>query len=396
MSISDPSSWAALPLPLFLLLPFSFFFFFPRKTAQPSSLDAGHEKEKLASTPSLSEKTSQISTTRNEGMRIKELWIYPVKSCKGLRVEESAVEIEGLEFDRRWMIVEEATLKACTGRQFPKMVLIECTIVGSNLRVSIPESIEHEGDRSFEVPAKPSEELMKREGWESHDNLNLWSIHLSGSSPPSTHPSSIVLSEFFKRPVRMVFKSGEQRARSKKGPDGCFTAFADTYPLHVLTLQTLKELALSLSTYVENPLPFDVEGAIQRFRPNVVVETPEGTEAFEEDCWGGVGVGAGADGVESEGWGLEVVGRCGRCTMPNVSSAGTRHPTLPYRLLNATRPKEVDEFVGVPCPVLGVYAVPIFPPSSTQTTEERMVWKVGDAMRVRSRVDRSQKLDKIG
>lgn len=79
MSISDPSSWAALPLPLFLLLPFSFLFFFPRKTAQPSGLDAGIEKEKLVSTPSLSEKTSQISTTRNEGMRIKELWIYPVK-----------------------------------------------------------------------------------------------------------------------------------------------------------------------------------------------------------------------------------------------------------------------------------------------------------------------------
>lgn len=61
-------------------------------------------------------------------------------------------------------------------------------------------------------------------------------------------------------------------------------------------------------------VPFDVEGAIQRFRPNVVVKIPEGTEAFEEDGWGGVGVGAGADAVESEGLGLEVVGRCGRCT----------------------------------------------------------------------------------
>ncbi|KAL7412924.1 hypothetical protein BDY24DRAFT_415870 [Mrakia frigida] len=81
----------------------------------------------------------------------------------------------------------------------------------------------------------------------------------------------------------MVFKSRELRASRKKGPDGCFTAFADIYPLHVLTLQTLKELALSLSNYAENPLPFDVEGAIQRFRPNVVVEMPEGTEAFEED-----------------------------------------------------------------------------------------------------------------
>ena len=27
------------------------------------------------------------------------------------------------QFDRRWMIVEESTLKACTGRQFPKVSL---------------------------------------------------------------------------------------------------------------------------------------------------------------------------------------------------------------------------------------------------------------------------------
>lgn len=130
---------------------------------------------------------------------------------------------------------------------------------------------------------------------------------------------------------------------------------------------------------------------------------PGGTEPFEEDGWGGVGIGDGTKQIEGEGWGLEVVGRCGRCTvrfvsffrqgslffehvfpefrsssiseafrlfrlgfprsfvrrrseadsisqrvflpdqMPNVSSTGTRHPTLPYRLLNATRPKEVDE-----------------------------------------------------
>jgi len=46
------------------------------------------------------------------------------------------------------------------------MVLIECSIVGSNLRVVIPEGLDVEGDRTFEVPAKPSDELMEWEAWD--------------------------------------------------------------------------------------------------------------------------------------------------------------------------------------------------------------------------------------
>lgn len=115
-------------------------------------------------------------------------------------------------------------------------------------------------------------------------------------------------------------------------------AFADTYPLHVLTLPTLKQLALDLSNYAENPLPFDVEEAIQRFRPNVVVELPEGTEPFEEDGWGLVEIGEGGKDAEGQGWGLEVVGRCGRCTVRFVSLllfgrlqfSGHYPPLLPF------------------------------------------------------------------
>jgi len=40
--------------------------------------------------------------------------------------------------------------------------------------------------------------------------------------------------------------------------------------------------------------------------------------------------------------------------------------------------------------------VPIFPSSSGEQEGARMVWKVGDEMRVQSRVDRSQKLKEIG
>lgn len=99
-------------------------------------------------------------------------------------------------------------------------------------------------------------------------------------------------------------------------------AFADTYPLHLLTLSTLTELAHNMASYAEDPVAFDLEAAIQRFRPNVVVEMPDGTEPFVEDGWGRVEIGEGVRREEGEtaeeGWGLEVVGRCGRCTVSRV------------------------------------------------------------------------------
>ena len=55
---------------------------------------------------------------------VSALWVYPVKSCRGIALERSAVEARGLRNDRRWMIVDgEGTF--VTQRTEPRLALVE-------------------------------------------------------------------------------------------------------------------------------------------------------------------------------------------------------------------------------------------------------------------------------
>ncbi len=60
-------------------------------------------------------------------MKLTEINIYPIKSLKGISLQESLVEKRGLAFDRRWMLVDENN-KFLTQREMPKMATLEVEI----------------------------------------------------------------------------------------------------------------------------------------------------------------------------------------------------------------------------------------------------------------------------
>lgn len=53
---------------------------------------------------------------------ISELWVYPIKSCKGIRMSSVNVLARGFELDRAFMVVD-ASGKFVTQRSFPSMAL---------------------------------------------------------------------------------------------------------------------------------------------------------------------------------------------------------------------------------------------------------------------------------
>jgi uncharacterized protein YcbX len=68
-------------------------------------------------------------------MKVSQLFIYPIKSCRGLPVSEAAVSNTGFRYDRLYMLVERK--KAENGkikhdrismREFPRMGLISTEI----------------------------------------------------------------------------------------------------------------------------------------------------------------------------------------------------------------------------------------------------------------------------
>lgn len=54
---------------------------------------------------------------------LSEITIFPVKSLRGIALDEAIVEPRGLRFDRRWLVVD-ANHRFVTQRAMPRMVLI--------------------------------------------------------------------------------------------------------------------------------------------------------------------------------------------------------------------------------------------------------------------------------
>lgn len=66
--------------------------------------------------------------------RVQAMYVYPVKSFKGIPLEASLVEPRGLLFDRLWMVADE-TGRFRTQRQIPKMAQIQPSLPTSMIDV---------------------------------------------------------------------------------------------------------------------------------------------------------------------------------------------------------------------------------------------------------------------
>src|SRR5882672_9847360 len=76
-------------------------------------------------------------------LRLSELWIYPIKSLGGIRLSHSSVLEKGLEYDRRWMLVDEQG-GFMTQRIYPTMALFKLKIENKELKIIYgPKSTDH-------------------------------------------------------------------------------------------------------------------------------------------------------------------------------------------------------------------------------------------------------------
>ena len=40
-------------------------------------------------------------------LQLSEIWIYPIKSLGGIKLQQAQVTDRGLKYDRRWLLVDE-------------------------------------------------------------------------------------------------------------------------------------------------------------------------------------------------------------------------------------------------------------------------------------------------
>src|ERR1700753_915334 len=93
-------------------------------------------------------------------LRLSKLFIYPIKSLGGISLDKALVTDRGLQYDRRWMLVNPDNI-FMTQREWPAMALIRIDIGEEGLEV---RSVLHP-DPLF-VPFKAGGDLVEVRVWD--------------------------------------------------------------------------------------------------------------------------------------------------------------------------------------------------------------------------------------
>ncbi|HSV57389.1 MAG TPA: MOSC N-terminal beta barrel domain-containing protein [Variovorax sp.] len=228
---------------------------------------------------------------------ISRLFIYPVKSCAGVELQESLLIETGLEFDRAWMVVDEAG-EFLSQRELPRMALIRPTMKHSEMVLRAPGMLAlHIAFDRVEGPVRVRVWDDEVAAYDMGDIAAQWfSDFLSESGKPQK--------------VRLVRFDPEQKRLSSRKWTGEVEAqnqFADGFPILVIGEASLADLNARLVAAGQGAV------GIERFRPNIVLS---GIEAHDEDRVDLLRVATGEGQVQ-----LRPVKPCARCSMPDVDPA---------------------------------------------------------------------------
>ena len=70
--------------------------------------------------------------------QVREVWVFPVKSMSGARVDEARVEPGGLVGDRSWAVVDAESGATVTAKQEPRLREAVARFVDGRLAVDVP------------------------------------------------------------------------------------------------------------------------------------------------------------------------------------------------------------------------------------------------------------------
>src|SRR5262252_10752009 len=77
---------------------------------------------------------------RRSGVRVQELWRYPVKSLQGEQLSEALVTADGIAGDRRYAIIDLATGLGLTARRVPQLLFASASLTADGrARITLPD-----------------------------------------------------------------------------------------------------------------------------------------------------------------------------------------------------------------------------------------------------------------
>ena len=212
--------------------------------------------------------------------RLTQLFIYPVKSARGIALERAEIAATGLMWDRRWMIVDENAL-FITQRTHPDLARVVPEITREALVLRAP------GLSDLVVPFDTAGPCLRVRIWDSHCEA----LEEGGDAHEW-------LSRYLGQPLRLVkVSAGMGRvanpnfAKYEPAPIN----FPDGYPFLVCNSASLADLNHRLGEPIR----------MECFRPNLVLE---GLAPWAEDH---------VETLAFAGATLRLVKPCTRCIIPS-------------------------------------------------------------------------------
>lgn len=235
-------------------------------------------------------------------MQLQDIYCYPIKSLGGFRLEEANLQERGLQFDRRWMLVDKEG-NFLSQRKQPKMALLQTELSKEGVAVYTKA----QPDKSILIPFEPSTfELISVRVWDDEilgqlvDNkINQW------------------FSDILDFSCKLVYMptSTERKVPPKYAAKNESVSFADGMPYLLIGQASLDDL----NSRLDLPVPMD------RFRPNLVYS---GGNAFEEDGWDKLKIG---DAL------FKITKPCARCIMTTIDQSTGKKYKEPLKTLSAYR-----------------------------------------------------------
>ena len=289
--------------------------------------------------------------------KVRNLWIYPVKSCRGIDVLKATCTSVGLEFDRQFSFARyQKSSKPnetdiykwtfITQRSIPKMATIRTEIwipdpkspaydldhpnVQSQgvVRINFPDILTGK-DKAIDVPFQPTEAYILGKGLEEA-NMTIWKDDphaLIVASTERNDPGMIDLQTHLQLTTplalfrtidpnaRRLFRCAPRIEEVGYQPSICFQ---DAYPLHILNVASVRDIAGRFEGG-ERTL------SAVNFRPNIVVA---GGEAYAEDAWKYIRIGSSSYYASC---------RTVRCLLPNVNPITGDRKDEPNKTLKRLR-----------------------------------------------------------
>uniref|UniRef100_UPI003F712757 MOSC domain-containing protein n=1 Tax=Dyadobacter sp. TaxID=1914288 RepID=UPI003F712757 len=220
----------------------------------------------------------------------------------GIRLTEARTEERGLEYDRRWMIIDEAG-KFLTQRVLSKMALIDVALTETGLKIWN----RNEPENALTVPYLPVTQEAR--------TVTIWDDVVEAVTV-STEADQW-LSEQFGQKLELVKmpEQTERKADPRYAKNNENVSFADGFPFLIISQASLNDLNSRLSEPI----------SMRRFRPNIVIS---GTAPFEEDQWKEIKIG------ELE---FEIVKPCARCILTTINPETAEKGTEPLKTLAGFR-----------------------------------------------------------